>query len=471
MKKHILVIDDDTRVLSLFVSILSQEDFEVTTCSDAHEAESLIGKGRFNLIICDQRLGDLDGIELLTCSQKYAPNMPFIIITGYGTIPLAVESVKKGAFDYIIKPVHKETILKVIRRALQEFTYTIPQSEQALPQPEQAILQADLGRAIIGDSEKIHKLFRVIQQVAKTSATVLIQGESGTGKELIARAIHQMSLRADRPFVAINCGYLSENLLENELFGHIQGAFTGAVRHKKGLLESANEGTIFFDEIGDMPFPVQIKVLRVLQEREFKPLGSNDTIHVDIRVVAATNVDLKEAVAQKKFREDLYYRLAVIPLTVPPLRERKDDIPLLANHFVKKYGIENGKNVESIMPDAMDKLLAYAWPGNVRELENTIARAVALACENAISSDLLWQDDSLEEMILDTTDLISTPEAVSLREIISRDIQSAISEALKLTKGNYSKAARMLGISRGSLYSKIKKYQLCRTKDSENAFS
>ncbi len=450
MKKHILVIDDDTTLLLWFERTLEREGFLGTTCSDPQEGIRRIQDKRYDLIICDQGLGDMEGIQLLTCSQTYYPDVPFIIITGFGSVPKAVESFKKGAADYITKPIDKKELLTLINHVLDEAVSCIPTEE--LP-----LLQAEISKTMVGNSEKMQKLFYVIAQIAKTSATVLIEGESGTGKELIARAIHQVSLRSGAPFVAINCGYLNENLLENELFGHVQGAFTGAIKYKKGLMEEANGGTLFLDEIGDMPLLVQTKLLRVLQEREFKPLGSNENIHVDIRVIAATNVNLHEAVVQKKFREDLYYRLAVIPIMVPPLRERTNDIPLLAKHFMQKYGLENGKNVEHITLEAMSRLTHYTWPGNVRELENTIARAVALTTSNSITLDLLIPKASTEKTLFSAID-----EETNLREIIRRDTKSAIEEALKLAKGNHSQAARILGISRASLYHKIKKYALPR---------
>lgn len=451
MKNHILVIDDDTSLLLYLERLLGKEGFLVTTCNDPQDGIRKIQEKKYDLILCDQALGDMEGIQLLTCARAYYPDVPFIIITGCATYPKAVESLKKGATNYIEKPINPHELIQLLQRTLEEAACRIPKEDIPL-------LQTEISKTMVGNSEKIQKLFYVIAQIAKTSATVLVQGESGTGKELIARAIHQFSLRSEQPFVAINCGYLSDNLLENELFGHVQGAFTGATKHKRGLLEEAHGGTLFLDEIGDMPLLVQTKLLRVLQEKEFKPLGSNETVRVDVRVIAATNVNLRDAVAQKKFREDLYYRLAVIPIMVPPLRERAGDIPLLAVYFAKKYGKENDKNIEYITPEAMARLTSYSWPGNVRELENTIARAVALATTNSITLDLLIPKSTAEKTL--ASPLL---EETSLREIIRRDTKSAIEGALQLSKGNYSQAARILGISRASLYHKMKKYALVKS--------
>lgn len=444
MKKHILVIDDDTRILLLFERILGKQGFDVTTCPDGQKANNYVKKQKFDLILCDLGLDKVDGMELLARSQKYLPDVPFIIITGYNSVSKAVESVKKGAFDYIVKPFDNEMILNVIQRALNEVVLRVPKKTEAVTFEN-----------IIGQSQKMQEVFHIVSQIAETSATVLIQGESGTGKELIAKAIHALSPRKNAHFIPVNCGTLSDNLLENELFGHVQGAFTGAIRHKKGLLAEADKGTVFLDEISETPFSVQSKLLRVLQEKEFKPLGSNENIQIDVRVITATNLDLRNAVLQKRFREDLYYRLAVIPIYIPPLRERKEDIHPLAMHFAKKYGAENNKIIEYIAPDAMEKLIRYTWPGNVRELENTIARSVALAKGKVITRDILWQTSENEEL-----EHSENSEPKSLKEMIDIQTQTAIFKALETAKGNRSKAARILGISRASLYQKMKKYGL-----------
>lgn len=400
----------------------------------------------FDLIISDQTLNEMDGIQLLRWAQKLAPNIPFIVITGYGSIERAVESVKKGAFEYIIKPFGRQHMLETIERAMSETSFRLNKKQD----------QSVFFENIVGKSKKMQDLYHLVSKIAPTNATVLIQGESGTGKELIAKAIHNMSPRKNSLFVAINCGVLSENLLENELFGHVKGAFTGATHYKKGLFEEAHKGTIFLDEIGDIPAPTQTKLLRVLQEKEFKALGSTENIKVDVRVIAATNVNLLEAVSKKRFRGDLYYRLAVIPIFVPALRDRIEDVPELATYFAEKYSYENNKKIEYISPEAMEKLMNNEWKGNVRELENTIERAVALATGNTISPELLWPGAEYMEMeekpFLHKTN--------SLKDIISNNTYEAIVKALEITKGNRSKAAKLLGISRASFYHKLEKYGL-----------
>lgn len=450
MKKHILVVDDDTRILLLLERILNKQGYEVTTCADSQEAISYIKNQKLDLIVCDLALEKMDGIKLLEIGQKYSTEVPFIIITGFNSVAKAVECLHKGAFDYIVKPFDKEQLLHIICRAMNEALLKIPQK------PESIVFEN-----IIGQSKKMQEVFKIISQIADTSATVLIQGESGTGKELIAKAIHELSSRKNDAFIAVNCGTLSENLLENELFGHVQGAFTGAIRYKKGLLVEADKGTLFLDEISETPLSVQTKLLRVLQEKEFKPLGSNENIHVDVRIITATNLNLQDAIRDRHFREDLYYRLAVIPIFIPPLRERKEDIPLLAMHFAKKYGHENNKEIEYIEPGAIEKLLHYTWPGNVRQLENTIARAVALATGKVITDEILWYGKTRNDENEDAdADADVACDNTKLKDMLQLHTHSVILKTLETTRGNRSKAARILGISRASLYNKIKKYRL-----------
>jgi DNA-binding NtrC family response regulator len=442
MKKRILVVDDDKRILAIFERILSRREFEVNTCLSSKEAIHKIMEKGFDVIISDQFLNEMDGMELLSVVQKFSPQVPFIVITGYGSIERAVESVKKGAFDYLIKPFGRDHILEAIERAIQASSYNLNRKPQ---QENQNIFFEN----IIGKSKKMQELFALVSKIVATDATILIQGESGTGKELIAKAIHQLSPRKSSPFIAINCGVLSENLLENELFGHVKGAFTGAIQRKRGLFEEAHKGTLFLDEVADIPPAVQTKLLRVLQEKEFKPLGSNEIIRVDVRLIGATNVNLYQSVLQKKFREDLYYRLAVIPIFVSPLRERIEDIPDLAMHFAQKYSKQNGKKIEYIEPQAMQKLMQHTWQGNVRELENTIERAVALSTSNTITSDILWQGIENLESYSENSNL--------LKKIVHRNTEEAILKALEITQGSRSKAAQILGISRATLYQKLKK--------------
>ena len=447
-KRNVLVVDDDRRILKMFERILERKAFRVLSCTSAHDAITKMKQGNIDVVISDQSLNEMDGIQLLAKAQKLLPGVPFIVITGYGTIERAVDSLKKGAFDYLLKPFGRNRILQVIARAMEQRSFRLDNDGMG---------QAPMGvfENIIGKSQKMQELFNLVQKIAGTNATVLIQGESGTGKELIAKAIHQLSPRKQSPFIAINCGVLSENLLENELFGHVKGAFTGATHLKRGLFEEADNGTLFLDEVADIPPAVQTKLLRVLQEKEFKPLGSNEIIQVDVRVIAASNINLYNAVLQKRFREDLYYRLAVIPILVPPLRDRLEDIPDLALYFAHRYSRRNNKKIEMISSKAMEKLMKHNWQGNVRELENTIERAVALAISDTITQDILWQGiETLERKEIDT----SNPN--SLKEIIQQDTRYAIEKALRITQGNRSKAARILGISRATLYHKIKKYDI-----------
>ncbi len=445
MKTQILVIDDDEKILKMLESILSRKNFKVITCSSGKEGLQKIEEHECDLILSDQSLSDMDGMELFLKSKEISPLVPFVFMTGYGNVQQAVDCLKQGAFDYLTKPFGRDSILKVIDKALE-------QSAQQFDKKKHNEKKEAFFEKIVGSSEKMQELFRLVSKIAPTNATVLIQGESGTGKELIAKAIHNLSTRKNEPFIAINCGVLSENLLENELFGHVKGAFTGATQYKKGLFEEADQGTLFLDEVADIPPAVQTKLLRVLQEKEFKPLGSNEIIKVNVRVIAASNINLYQAVVEKKFREDLYYRLAVIPIFVPPLRERKEDIPDLVHYFIQKYSKENGKNIVSILTAAMDRLIKHTWKGNVRELENTVERAVALASGNAITPDLLWKGMDILE--LETKD--EPEEKESLKSIIHRDIKKAIIKALKICKGNRSKAAKLLGISRASFYNKLK---------------
>ncbi len=458
MKKKILVIDDHEPILRLFERMLSKKKFDVHTSLTGNDAIQKLTEGNFDLIISDLNLTEINGLELLTQSQQLSRYTPFIVITGHGSVESAVRAVKTGAFDFLIKPFGKDQIMTIIERALNDAELRT-KDKKSIPQDD----KAEAFEGIIARSQKMQKLFNVIEQVASTSATVLIQGESGTGKELFSRSIHKLSERKKQTFVAVNCGALSENLLENELFGHVKGAFTGASNYKAGLFSVADKGTIFLDEIGDVTPAVQTKLLRVLQEKEFIPLGSNETVRVDVRVIAATNVDLKDAVKKKIFREDLYYRLAVIPLTIPPLRDRIEDIPILAIHFFEKYRQEYSKKIDSITAEAIEKLQSHNWPGNVRELENIIERAVALCSSSKITEDLI--DQYLQDFapMRDSNTSSSTlhgpiTSRLPLKVILNRVTKEAIIKALRKTNGNRTKAAMLLGIGRASLYHKLKEY-------------
>lgn len=450
MAYRILVIDDEENMLELYSRILGKEGYKVTTALTAEEALDLFRSKVFDLIIADLALPGMNGVELLKKVKEEDPDIPYILITAYGTVESAVEAMKLGAFDYIPKPFQTEELKIVIKKALKEY-----QLAQELKRLRSEVKERYSFGNIVGRSKKMLAIFDLVGRVAASNSTVLIQGESGTGKELIARAIHYNSLRKDKPFVAIDCSILPETLLESELFGHVRGAFTGAMKAKKGLFEEANGGTIFLDEIGNISLPIQAKLLRVLQEREIKPLGSTDTIKVDVRIIAATNTDLKELVASGAFREDLYYRIAVIPIVLPPLRERKEDIPLLVDCFLEKFSKENNKPLKRITPKALALLTEYDWPGNVRELENIIERAV-----------LVSDSEEIDESCFPSEIRRLGDESVSLNISLKGEVNKvkgsveieAIKKALALCGGNKTLAAKKLGISRSSLYNKLKEY-------------
>jgi len=447
---RILVIDDEENMLELYSRILGKEGYKVTTALTAEEALDLFRSKVFDLIIADLALPGMNGVELLKKVKEEDPDIPYILITAYGTVESAVEAMKLGAFDYIPKPFQTEELKIVIKKALKEY-----QLAQELKRLRSEVKERYSFGNIVGRSKKMLAIFDLVGRVAASNSTVLIQGESGTGKELIARAIHYNSLRKDKPFVAIDCSILPETLLESELFGHVRGAFTGAMKAKKGLFEEANGGTIFLDEIGNISLPIQAKLLRVLQEREIKPLGSTETIKVDVRIIAATNTDLKELVASGAFREDLYYRIAVIPIVLPPLRERKEDIPLLVDCFLEKFSKENNKPLKRITPKALALLTEYDWPGNVRELENIIERAV-----------LVSDSEEIDESCFPSEIRRLGDESVSLNISLKGEVNKvkgsveieAIKKALALCGGNKTLAAKKLGISRSSLYNKLKEY-------------
>src|SRR5213594_2441336 len=371
MKKRILVVDDEEKLRRVIELHLLSAGFDVDKARSAEDALKLVD--RADMVITDLRLPSMDGLQLISLIRRQNSHAPVVVMTAFGTIENAVEAMKAGATDFLLKPFSLDHLMAVIHKALEV---------RAL-RDENRQLREELGKRyqfdnIIGRSPAMQEIFATIERVAPTRATVLLAGESGVGKDMIARAIHQHSPRKDRPFVKINCTAIPENLMESELFGYEKGAFTGANVSKPGKFEQADTGTVFLDEIGDVPGSIQVKLLRVLQEREFERLGSNKTLHTDVRVIAATNQDLRAALEQGTFREDLYYRLNVVPINIPSLRERKQDIPYLANHFVQKLAPDTGCRVQSITDAAMEKLMAYHWPGNVRELENVIERSLVL---------------------------------------------------------------------------------------------
>jgi DNA-binding NtrC family response regulator len=438
MKKRILIVEDEDKLRRILELQLLDSGFDVEKAAKAEEALPLID--RADLIITDFKLPGMTGLEMLQLIRRGNSQVPVIVMTAFGTIENAVEAMKAGAADFLLKPFSLEHLTGVVNKAL----------EIRLLRDENRRLKEELGHKyqwdnIIGRSTAMQEIFATIMRVAPTRATVLLAGESGVGKDLIARAIHFHSPRKDRPFVKINCTALPENLMESELFGYEKGAFTGATVSKPGKFEQADTGTVMLDEIGDVPANIQVKLLRVLQEREFERLGSNKTLHIDVRVIAATNRDLRAALEDGTFREDLYYRLNVVPLEIPPLRERKEDIPYLAKHFVSKLGPETGSAVKGITDAAIDKLMNYSWPGNVRELENVIERSMVMALGDKLDAGDIRLDMNLRAR--SSTAEMGLPEGMSLDAYE----QELIRNALKQAEGNKSQAARILGLTRNAL--------------------
>jgi DNA-binding NtrC family response regulator len=438
MKGTILVVEDEEKLRRVVELQLKGAGFEVDQAGNVEDAMRLAD--RADVILTDLRLPGVSGLELLANLRRQDSHTPVIVMTAFGSIETAVEAMKAGAVDFLPKPFSLDHLMTVVNKALELRTL----------RDENRELRAELSQRyefdnIVGRSESMREIFSTITRVAPTRATVLLCGESGVGKDMIARAIHHHSPRADRPFVKINCTALPENLMESELFGYEKGAFTGANVAKPGKFEQADTGTVFLDEIGDVPASVQVKLLRILQEREFERLGSNKVKHIDVRVLAATNVDLRAALEQGTFREDLYYRLNVLPINIPPLRDRKEDIPYLAGHFVKKLGKDLGSPVQSISDAAMQRLLEYHWPGNVRELENVLERSMVLANGAVLEAGDVKLDMAPAARFTVADNFL--PEGTTLDQYE----QSIIREALKRANGNKSQAARMLGLTRNAL--------------------
>ena len=438
MKATVLVVEDEEKLRRVIELQLKTAGYEVEQAGSAEEAFKRAD--RADVILTDLRLPGQSGLELLTSLRNQDSRTPIIVMTAFGSIETAVEAMKAGAVDFLPKPFSLDHLMTVIDKALEIKNLRTENRE----------LRAELSQRyefdnIVGRSEAMREIFATIDRVAPTRATVLLCGESGVGKDMIARAIHHHSPRADRPFVKINCTALPENLMESELFGYEKGAFTGANASKPGKFEQADTGTVFLDEIGDVPGSIQVKLLRILQEREFERLGSNKTRHIDVRVLAATNVDLRAALEQGTFREDLYYRLNVLPMNIPPLRDRKEDIPFLANHFIRKFRKDMGSRVESISEGAMERLLGYPWPGNVRELENVIERSMVLAGGSVLEPADIKLDMAPKARAAAVDSFL--PDGVTLDQYE----QSIIKEALNRANGNKSQAARLLGLTRNAL--------------------
>ncbi|GAB4339944.1 MAG: sigma-54 dependent transcriptional regulator [Calditrichia bacterium] len=449
MKTTILIVDDEVDALDLMEELFIKHGYQTYTARNGLEALEMIERHEPDILLSDMVMPEMDGIRLLDEVSKKYPDIAVIMITAHGTIETAVEAMKKGAKDYILKPLRLDEILAKVE--------TISQLKSLIK--ENAYLREKLSQKynlnnMIGKNRKMLELFDLVKDIAQTNSTVLIRGESGTGKELIANAIHFNSDRIKKPFVKVNCAVLAENLLESELFGHVKGAFTGAIRDKMGRFELANGGTIFLDEIGDISPNMQLKLLRVLQEGEFERVGGTETLKVDVRILAATNRDLEAMMKSGEFRQDLYYRLNVIPIYVPPLRERKDDIPLLVTHFITKFNKQFNKNIDVIDDEAMRHLQNYNWPGNIRELENLIERAVVLNKTGKLTTKdfppYIIQEEAEPDIEID-------PDR-SLTDVVDNFEKQLILKALRENNFNKLRTAEKLGIHRSTFMSKLKKY-------------
>lgn len=440
----ILIVEDEDLMREILTGLIADAGWHPVVATNAEQALELFSAGAPDLTISDITLDGIDGITLLDRIKQLDPEALVIMITAYSSVETAIAALRRGAYDYITKPFINEDILQAARNALR--VRELFRENRYL---RRELKQRYNFENIIGRSDALTHIFRLVEKIARTSSSVLVQGESGTGKELIARAVHYNSARADAAFVAINCGAIPENLLEAELFGYVRGAFTGAQNNRAGLLKSADGGTLFLDEIGDMPLSLQVKLLRALQEREFTPLGSNSPVTFDARIIAATNKDLEVEVARNQFREDLYYRLSVLVLTVPPLRERREDIPLLARYFAARYSRQLSVPEKKITDEAMQKLINHDWRGNVRELQNAIERAVAL-------SDELIEATHLPQKIRTAADGIRdlTGETLTLDELERRYIL----DTLVRVEDDKARAATLLGIDLSTLYRKLKRY-------------
>jgi DNA-binding NtrC family response regulator len=445
-KPSILVVEDEPKLRRLLELQLAEEGLPARTADTAEAGLKLLNQEAFDLVVTDFKLPGMSGLEFLHAIKRVNANLPVIVMTAYGTVETAVEAMKAGASDYVLKPFSLEELVLVIRKEL---------ASRAIRDENRALREA-LGRRyeyknVVATSEKMQAVLALVERVAASNATVLLGGESGVGKDLIARAIHENSRRASGPFVKINSTAIPENLLESELFGYEKGAFSGAVSSKPGKFELADKGTLFLDEIGDVPAAVQVKLLRVLQDREFERLGGTKTLKVDVRLIAATNRDLRAALEEGTFREDLYYRLNVVAIDIPPLREHKEDIPALAAFFLEKLARESGQPVRSLTPEALRKLIDYHWPGNVRELENILARGVTLAASEVLDvADIHLDSPSSRAVTSSTTAL---PPGMTLEQWEDEMIR----EALRRSNGNKSQAARALGLSRNAFRYRLSK--------------
>lgn len=442
----ILVVDDEKNTREGLKSALQDDGYRVFAAESGEVAKTIIKDKKPNVVLTDLRMPGIDGMELLKYGRSISPEIAIIIITGYGTIQMAVQAIKDGAHDFITKPIDLDKISALVEKALINQKVIL----------ENIYLKAKLKNRycyedIIGKSKKMLEVFDLVDQVAPTRSTILLEGESGTGKELIANALHQRSKRSTKAFIKLNCAALSEGILESELFGHERGAFTGAIERKKGRFELAHGGTFFLDEVGDIPYHIQVKLLRVLQEREFERVGGQKTISVDVRLVVASNRSLEQAVSENRLREDLYYRLNVIAIHIPPLRERQEDIPLLVEYFIAKYNAENNKSIKRLTPKAMNLLIEHPWPGNIRELQNCIESCVVRVREDVITIEDL--PPTIYSQNLENKKII-----MDIGSSIDEIEREAILKTLREVNGSKTQAARILKIGLKTLYRKLEKY-------------
>ncbi len=455
---RVLIVDDEQVIRFVLHEALAKEGYEIEEASDGEEAVLKVRNNSFDLIILDIKMPKMDGIEALKAIHKLNPRIPVVMITAYGTTKIALSAMREGAFDYFTKPFDVAEIRIIVKRALEK-----RRLQKQIERLETQLLQEHRFEGIVGTAPKMQEVFALIRKVITNDVTVLICGESGTGKELVAQAIHYHSLRAKNPFIEVSCVAIPETLLESEMFGYERGAFTGAHHLKPGKFELAQGGSLLLDEIGDMPLSLQAKILRVIEEREFERVGGTKTIKVDIRIIAATNKDLATAVKEQTFREDLYFRINVLPIYLPPLREHSEDIPLLVDHFIRYYNQKLGKPVKRAAEDVLNIFLQYPWPGNVRELENVIQRAIILSTGETITPDLLPPNLHSAPVITDISTLgddFSIPMPERIQAITDKLEERMIRVALKKANYRRQETADLLGISRKSLHNKMQKYEL-----------
>ena len=451
---RILIADDEEVMRDSLSDWLREDGYDVIAVASGAEAVEKVKSEPWSVLMVDLKMPGMDGMEVVRQVKKISPELPIIMVTAYATVDTAVQAMKEGAYDYIAKPFDPEQVGLAIRKIIAH--QEVLEENVAL---RQALRKQHEFQNLIGKSRKMHEIMETVQTIADSTANILISGESGTGKEVVARAIHRSSLRREKPFMAVSCAAIPETLLESELFGYEKGAFTGATAQKRGRLEQAEDGTFFFDEIGEMSLKSQVDLLRVLQEREFRRVGGEALVRLEARVISATNKNLKKLVQEGKFREDLYYRMNVIPIHIPPLRERKEDIPLLALHFLKKYAVENGKHLNDFSPEAMELLLKYDWPGNGRELENAVERAVIVAAGSLVHLENLTVEGGVT--VRGVSEITSISGSATLEEVE----KAHILKVLKANDLNVKKCSDILGIDRTTLYKRMKEYGVAKEKE------